>query len=74
MDPVTLMVAGGVVAIIFILVTIVNFMFMLKSGMGHRGFSMHSMGLHLLLPFIAGLGSIGFIVGLVMFLLEKYAK
>lgn len=74
MDPITLMVAGGIVAIVFILATIINFMFLLKSGMEHRGFSLHNLGLHLLLPFIAGLGSLGFFVGLIMFLLEKYAK
>jgi len=65
-----LMLFGGIVAVLSTIGTIVNFACMFFNNKLKRG----NIILHLGLPFIAGCGSLAFIVGLVIHLLETYAK
>ena len=65
-----LMIFGGIVAVIGWLGAIINFARIFST----RKISGSNILLHLGLPFVAGCGSLAFIIGLVIYLLETYAK
>ena len=70
-----MMLVGGIVLVVFGLVTLLNFISMFGS-MKDRGFEgmKGKIAIHVLAPFASGIGGLSLLGGFIWFLIDKYAK